>query len=211
MAEQLKVALREATGKHPNRRLRKAGQVPAVLYGHNQENVCVSVAAEDLEAAVRRGSRLVDLTGGLSESALIRELQWDTWGVHVLHVDFTRVSADENVEVEISVELRGEAPGVKEGGVVEQLVHRVAIECRAASVPDKLEISVNDLQLGGSITVAQLEVPAGGRVLRDAETVVVHCVEPTLEPEEEEVVEAAEGEPVVIGEKKPEDEQAEGD
>ena len=84
---------------------------------------------------MRHGSRLVDLTGAVSESAFIRELQWDTWGTSVVHVDFTRISADELVKVVVAIELRGEAPGVKEGGVVDQLVHQIEVECPAGASP----------------------------------------------------------------------------
>ena len=76
--------------------------------------------ADELETALRHGSRLVSLTGAVNESAFIRELQWDTWGTHIVHVDFTRISEHEIVEVRVPVELRGEAPGVREGGVVVQ-------------------------------------------------------------------------------------------
>ena len=85
---------------------------------------------------MRHGSRLVDLTGAVSESAFIRELQWDTYGTHVVHVDFTRISADELVKVHLTIELRGEAPGVKEGGVVDQLIHHVEVECPAGNIPE---------------------------------------------------------------------------
>jgi len=82
------------------------GQTPAVLYGHGEANVCLSVPSEALAAALRHGSRMVGLTGAVTESAFIRELQWDTYGTHVLHVDFTRISVDELVKVHVTVELR---------------------------------------------------------------------------------------------------------
>ena len=100
MADELAAEIREQTGKHENRRLRKAGRIPVVLYGHGKENLSLSVAADELEAVVRRGSRLIDLRGAVSETAFLRELQWDTWGTHVLHVDFTRISAHEKVEAD---------------------------------------------------------------------------------------------------------------
>ena len=96
------------------------GRFPAVLYGHGLECVPLSVAADVLTAAIRHGSRLVSLTGAVNESAFIRDLQWDTWGTHIVHVDFTRISEHEIVEVRVPIELRGESPGVREGGVVVQ-------------------------------------------------------------------------------------------
>ena len=96
------------------------------------ENVSLAVAADALTAAIRHGSRLVSLTGAVNESAFIRELQWDTWGTHIVHVDFTRISEHEIVEVRVPVELRGEAPGVREGGVIVQHIHEVEIACPAS-------------------------------------------------------------------------------
>jgi ribosomal protein bL25 (Ctc-form) len=173
------------------------------------ENVKLEVSEEALGLALRHGSRLVDLTGGVNESAFIRDLQWNTWGTQVLHVDFTRISADEEVEVTLAIELRGEAPGVRAGGVVEHLVHQVEIACKAGSIPEKLKININHLKLEDTITLAQLELPPGARLLEeDLEAVVVQCVVPAEAPEEEAGA-AGEGEPEVIGAKKEEEEAEE--
>ena len=161
MAKELKVEVRENRGKRNARRLRQTGAIPAVLYGHGLESVALSVRADVLGNLVQHGSRLITLTGAVNESAMIRELQWDTWGTHLLHVDFTRVSAHETVEVDLSLELRGEAPGLREGGLISQSLHQLRIECPASSIPEKLEVNVNHLNLHDSITVADLELPAG--------------------------------------------------
>jgi large subunit ribosomal protein L25 len=208
MAEQIPTIARSKGGKHSNRRLRDSGQTPAVLYGHGEANVCLSVPSEALATALRHGSRMVGLTGVVNESAFIRELQWDTFGTHVLHVDFTRISVDELVKVHLTVELRGQAPGVKEGGVVEQLVHDVQIECPAGAIPEKLFVNVNQLKLNDTITIAQFELPAKSKVFGDPETIVVQCVIPVEKPDLE-AGEAAEGEPEVIGGKKEEEEEEE--
>ena len=205
MAEELKVEVREARGKRNARRLRHAGGIPGVLYGHGKENVSLSVPADALDHLVQHGSRLVALTGGVSESAFIREVQWDTWGTHVLHVDFTRISEHEKVKVRVLIELRGEAPGAKEGGVVEQLIHDVQLDCPASAIPEKLDVNINHLKLGDSVLLASLELPEGAIALDSADAVVVQCVEPTIMPEEEEIGEAVAGEPEVIGEDKEEE------
>ncbi len=207
MAEQLAVELRNQVGKHINRHLREAGRIPAVLYGHGKETVSLSVCSEALETAMRHGSRLVDLTGGVSESALIRELQWNTWGDHVLHVDFARISADEVVEVTLPFDLRGEAPGVREGGVVELLVHEIDVACPAGAIPDKLHIKINNLKLDETISLAQIPLPQGAKFLTDdLEQIIVQCVVPAEAPEEE-AGEALAGEPEVIGAKKDEEDE----
>ncbi len=97
MSETLKVESRELRGKRNNRRLRARGRIPAVLYGHGQDPVSLAVPAEQFDAMIRHGSRLVTLAGAVNESAFVRECQWDTWGHHVVHVDFTRISAHEKV------------------------------------------------------------------------------------------------------------------
>ncbi len=209
MAEVLNVEVRQTRGKRHARRMRVAGMIPAVLYGHGEATVSLTVSAEQLDAAVRHGSRMVNLAGAVDEMALISELQWNTWGTNVLHADFTRVSEHEKVKTQVTVELRGEAPGVREGGVIEQLIHEVQLECKATDIPDKITVSVNTLKLYDSITVADLELPAEGVVLAKAEAVVVQCVEPAKELEEE-GAEAVEGEPEIIGGRKEEEEGAEG-
>ena len=93
MAETLQVELRTNLGKHNTRRLRRAGSIPAILYGHPAGGRCVfSSRAEEVDAAIRHGGRLVNLAGAMSDRAFIRDLQWDTFGLHVLHVDFSRIS-----------------------------------------------------------------------------------------------------------------------
>jgi large subunit ribosomal protein L25 len=209
MAESLSVERRDRRGKLNNRRLRRDGKIPAVLYGHGLENLNLMVSAEALASAVRHGTRLVNLIGAVEESAFIRELQWDTWGTHVLHVDFTRISVDEEVEITVSIELRGEAPGVREGGIIEQFIHDVEIACLAGAIPEKLRANVNQLKLDEKITLAQLELPPGTRLLaEDLDAVVVECTLPAEEPEEA-PAEAAPGEPEVIGAKKEETAEAE--
>lgn len=199
MSEVLKVERRESLGKRNSRRLRNMGQVPAVLYGHGEANLSLAASADQVRAVIRHGARVVDLTGAVSEKAFIRELQWDVYGTEVLHVDLSRVSADEKVEVELTIDLRGEAPGVKDGGVVSQLVHVVPAECLVTAIPDKLHLSINDLKLNEELTAAQMELPAGVTLLCEPELVIVSCAEPKAEEEVEAVAEGAE--PEVIGRK----------
>ncbi len=208
MAEVLHVQLRETRGTRNARRERRAGRLPVILYGHGQESISLSVSAEEMEAALRHGARLVKLAGAVDEQAFVRELQWDTWGKHVLHVDLTRVSEHEKVRVVVAVDLRGEAPGMKQGGVVKQLIHELEIECEATAIPERIYLNINQLGLGQQITLAQVELPAAVVPLVDPESVVVECHEPVV-VEEEAPAEAAEAEPEVIGRKKEEEEAEE--
>ncbi len=210
MSETLSVKIRQTRGKRNARRLRRGGEVPAILYGHGEENVCLSLPEHDLSAVIRHGARVVDLRGDVSESAFIREIQWDTFGAEILHADLTRVRAGEKVEAAIPVEIRGEAPGTKMGGIVQLATHEVVIDCPVGSLPEKLVANVNDLELDGSITAAELDLPRGAALVTPPDTVVVQCVAaaPVAEEEEEEVA-AGPAEPEVIGKKaEDEDEQS---
>lgn len=208
MAEVLKVVSRDSRGKREAKRLRRSGSTPAVLYGHGEANVALSLASDAIAAAVRHGARVVELSGVVNEKALIRELQWDTYGIDVLHVDFARVSEHERVQLEVKVELRGQAPGIKEGGIVELLVHELEIDCEALSIPEKIEVNVKDLHLNGQIHAADIKLPDGVKLLTDGELLVAQCVVPAAE-EDLEAGEATGAEPEVIGRKA--DEEGEGD
>jgi len=211
MALQLAVEPRDVRGKHGNRRLRRSGRIPGILYGHGLECVALSVPHDALTAAIRHGSRLVSLCGAVNESAFIRELQWNTWSTEILHVDFTRISEHEIVEVRLPVELRGESPGVREGGVVVQHIHEIEIACPASAIPEKLFVNINHLALNQSILLGALTLPEGAKVLAaDLEDVVVECVVPKEMPEEA-AAEAAPGEPEVIGAKEKEEEEGESE
>ena len=204
MSDQLYAEKREELGSRACRRLRRIGQIPAVMYGHGEENVNLSLRASEVQAVIRHGSKLVEVTGAVTDSALFR-VQWDSLGSDILHLDLTRVSAEESVEVELAIEFRGEAPGTKEGGVVVHPLHTLAIRCPAGSIPEKLEVSINDLHLGQSIMASQIELPGNAALVGDPDAIVVQCNEAEVESEED----AGAGtalEPEVIGRKADEDE-----
>jgi len=197
MSESLKVERRKTSGKRASRQLRYQGIVPVVLYGHGEDTLSLTVPADQLRAALRHGARVVDLEGAVNEKAFIREMQWDPFGTHILHVDFTRVSLDERLQIEVPVTLRGESPGVKEGGHIEILQHSVEIDCLAVAIPEKVELKVFELQLDQSLRASNIELPAGVTLITDPETVIVHCALPIVEKDDE----GAEGEPEIIGRK----------
>ena len=118
MRESLQVTVRKQLGSRQTRKLRASGQIPAILYGHKEANVSLQVPTDQVFAVVRHGGRLVDLKGDVTETALIRQVQWDAYGVEVLHLDLSRVSPDETVEVLLPIQLKGSAPGSREGGVI---------------------------------------------------------------------------------------------
>jgi len=208
MSELLHVENRQTLGKRNNERLRRAGRLPAVLYGHGEQAVSLTLAADELEASLRHGAKVVDLDGAASGKALLQDIQWDTFFQHVLHVDLLRVRAGEKVRIDVPIELRGEAPGSREGGLIEQMVHSIEIEVALDVIPDKLHININRLEIGGELTAADIEdLPAGAKILEDLDTMIVHCVQPAVEEEEEVGEEAGVAEPEVIGKGKEEEEE----
>jgi large subunit ribosomal protein L25 len=211
----LKTKPRNERGKMETRRLRRQGLVPGVIYGHKEATLAVSCSREELDRAVRHGVRVLDVQAeGKVEKALIKELQWDHLGKEILHVDFARVAADERVEVNVRVELRGTAIGIAAGGVIDQPVHLIPVECLAIAVPDSIRVTVTELQLGSAIHVRELVLPEGVKALMDPEAVVVQVIAKLIEPEAApaapEAAVAEPAEPEVIRRERPvEEEEAE--
>lgn len=189
--------IRQETGSSAARRLRANGEIPAIIYGHKEEPVPLSVSTELIESLIRHGARgLLELdVAGQKESAVIKEMQWDALGREVLHVDFARVSRTEKVTVEVPVVLHGVAPGAA-NGVLDHHLHTIELECSASDILEQVTVNINHLQLNESILVKDLEIPTNIKVLADPEQVVVQVVEAKVE--EEEVAEAGPVEPEVI-------------
>jgi large subunit ribosomal protein L25 len=213
MAEAVTLAgqVRNTRGTHLARRLRKQGFVPGVIYGHQEATVALSLPADEVERAIRHGVRVVDLqTDGATQKALIRDVQWDHLGKELLHVDFARVAADERVVLTVPLEIRGTAPGIAAGGVLDQPLHSLSVECLAVHVPDSIRVNVGELQLDGVIQVKDLVLPPDVKAMTDPEAIVVHITAKQVEPEAAPVPEAAgTSEPEVIGRKAAEEEEGE--
>lgn len=201
MSDVIEVKKREETGTLRMRRLRAAGRVPAVIYGQGKDSVAVSIATRDVEKMIQSGRYIVALNGDVTEDALIKEVQWDAFGSEVLHLDFARIDASEAVEVSLSVELRGDAPGTRNGGVIKHSLHELTIRCPADKMPEHLEVNINELELDQSITAGEIELPPSAELLIDGSEIVVACVTPTAEAEAAEGEEGGMAEPEVIGRK----------
>ena len=207
MSDSLEVVTRSATGTRESRRLRRQGLVPAILYGHGEKCVDLAAKREALEAVIRHGSRVVDLTGAVKVSALIRELQWDTFGVQPIHVDLLRVSKTERVKVKVPIDLRGDAPGHRAGGTVNLVLHEVEIECTPDQIPDKIHAQIAALEVGGVVKVHDLELPAGAVAVTEGYEPVVTCTMAGVKMEE--AAAATPAEPEVIGRKAAEEGEGE--
>src|SRR6516164_9779322 len=164
----------KGTGTRVARRLRKRGLVPAVIYGHKQAVVPVMLTREDVFSMVKAPGHLADLDlGGKTETVLIRDVQWDHLGKEILHLDFARVSAEEMIDTEVSLELRGHAAGIAAGGILEQVVHSVRIKCRAGAIPDSIKVDVTNLQVDQGVHVRELSLPPDVTVDADPDLLLV--------------------------------------
>jgi large subunit ribosomal protein L25 len=198
-------------GTHEARRMRRNGLVPGVVYGHKEATVSVTVNREDLYKVIRHGVRVVDLqTDGKTEKALLRDVQWDHLGHDILHVDFARVAADERIKIEVRIELRGTAPGVTAGGVLDQPIHSLVVECLAIAVPESIRVPIGELQIGQAVHVKELKLPDGVTTAVDPDAIVVQVAAPKVEEEAVAAAPVAEqAEPEVIGRKEKVEEEPE--
>jgi large subunit ribosomal protein L25 len=218
MAKQvkLKAERRTATGRSAARKLKARGAVPAIIYGGKDKPQPLQLSARDIDAMLSHASGeniLVELEIDGEKSnrmALVKEIQHSPVGSDVLHVDFHAVSMDETIQADVPLEALGIANGVKNfGGLLEQSLRSLAIECLPRDLPDRITVDVSALNIGDSIHVRQIQLPTGvtSKVLPDLTAFSV--LAPVVE--EEPVVaeaEAAAAGPEVIKEKKEEGETA---
>ena len=202
MAEVLNTEERTETGTKRMRRLRRAGFTPVLLYGEGVEgSMSLTIPTKDINAAIRAGSQIVRLEGKVAKDALIKEIQWDTFGSVVLHMDLNTVNLKDSITVTVAVDIVGNAPGSKMGGTVKHLVQEIEIECAANELPDRIEVRINDLELDQTITAADLELPKSAKVNCDPTTIIVACVTVEDKPDEDEAATGDAVEPEVIGSK----------
>ncbi len=217
MAEALKIRVEprdptrnKGTGTRAARRIRQAGRVPAVIYGHKQEVVPITLSRDDVWHMIKAASHLAELDlGTKTETVLIRDVQWDNLGKEILHLDFARVSAEELIETEVDLEVRGHAPGVAEGGIIEQIVHSVRVRCPAGAIPDSIKLDVSHLQVDQGLCVRDLTLPPDLTVDADPDLLLLHIVVRGAPVEEVPAPAAEAAQPEVIKPERKEKEKAE--
>ncbi len=191
--QKLESSRRAEIGKHAVNRLRNAGRTPAILYGHGQESVPISLDGRVLRRALDHHARFVELAvDGTIETALVREVEWDTFNQDVLHVDFLRVNADEPIVVTVPITVKGQPKGSGEGGVLEVFIHELPIKVKPREIPDQLDVNVTELKLHDQILAKQIALPAGVTLAVDPEKPVCGVV--SVKIYEAPVAAAAEGE-----------------
>lgn len=196
----LAVQPREKTGKGVARKLRQKGLVPAVLYGKGKEPQALVVDPQEVRNYLA-GNTIFDLEieGLGKETALIKEVQRDAISGDIKHIDFLHITLDEKVTVTVPVTLVGDAPGAREGGVVQQLLWELEVECLPLEIPETIEIDISNLGIGESLSVSEVSAPGGTDILTSGEEVIVTIVQPTATVEETDAEEKV-TEPEVIGE-----------
>lgn len=189
----LKGQLRTAIGTRAARALRATGQVPVVIYGHGQPTETLSLSLHDVKAALAHGAHTLQVElEGKSQQYLIKDVQYDYLDDTPIHLDLTRVAMDERVKVRVGIEPRGVPRGVSEGGVLDQPMANIEVECVVTAIPETLRPFVTELDLGDSLLVKDLELPPGVLALADPEERVVTVRALVAEREPEEAVEGEE-------------------
>ena len=207
----LKVELRDNVGKEINKKYRREGIVPGVLYSpHDKENLLFKVEAIDLSKLLSAKSHgLIDLEiddgkEKVSRLAIIKDVQYNSLKKQIIHVDFYGVTLKEKLTTEVDIELIGESIGVKDGGILQVELRKVEIECLPSNVPDSIIVDISNLKVGDHVSVGGMEVPEGVKALTELDRIVVAVVPPA---KIEEVVEEEEEE--IEGEEAKEEEKAE--
>jgi large subunit ribosomal protein L25 len=185
----LSVATREPSGSRAARRLRREGNVPGIVYGGGSGPVTFQVDARALRLALQHAGAVLDLSidGEAPSPVVVKELIRHPVGGEAVHVDLLRVRLDQAIQATVALELIGgeDAPGVKEGGVLEHVTRELTVAALPNDIPDSIQHDVSNLQIGDTVTLAALTAPRGVNLVDDPETVVATLTPPKLQVEEE--------------------------
>lgn len=202
--------IRKEVGKR-SKVLRSMGKVPGIYYGHGQKNIPVSLTEQSLRPLFKTSATQVinlKLDDGTSHTCILRDIQFDPITDRPIHFDLFGLNADEKLTIEVPVILKGTPVGVKDGGTLQHVIHKLRVSCLPRYIPDHIELDVTELKINTSIHVKDLTVP-NVQVLESENSTVAAVVPPTILKEAEPgVVAVAEtpAEPEVIARgKKPEE------
>lgn len=204
----LTIQQRESSNSRATRRLRREGRVPGVLYGRGDDPLCFSVDARELRHALHGAGAVLELTGDGSgtTAAVLKDTQRHPVRGEVMHVDLLRVDLNKPIQTTVPLHLVGgeDAPGVKEGGVLEHVARELNVEALPNEIPDAIDFDVSAMQINDTATVEQVAAPSGVTILDEPDTVVASLTPPRLEVESDDEIETETG---VVGEES----SAEGD
>lgn len=197
----LSVTQREPSGSRSARRLRRTGQVPGVVYGGGEDPLSFAIDARELRVALAHAGAVLDLMvdGAKGSPVVLKELVRHPVSGETLHVDLLRVRLDRPIQATVVVDLVGadSAPGVVEGGVLEQVTREITIEALPGDIPDTITHDISGLEVAGTLTLEGLTAPQGVTIVGDPETVIATITAPRLQLESDTEIEA---ETAVVGE-----------
>jgi large subunit ribosomal protein L25 len=197
----LHVSPREAAGSRAARRLRRTGEIPGVVYGGGEEPLSFAVQERTLRHALANAGAVMELTvqGGGTTPVVVKDLTRHPVTAATVHIDLLRVRLDVRIQATVVLELTGidDAPGTRDGGVLEQQLRELTIEALPNDIPDSLTHDVSEMQIGDTLTVEALTAPAALTLLDDPETVVATLSPPRLQVEADDEIES---ETEVVGE-----------
>jgi large subunit ribosomal protein L25 len=219
----LKAEIREHTGTKVAKKLRKDGRIPAVVYGHKQKPVAVSLDRNTVAEGLHHGRRLMDVQiGRKKEKMIVKDLQYDYLGKYIIHVDLMRVDVTEMVKVTVPIELKGTAKGTHESGIIDECIDHLEIECRATDIPESIiecratdipetvVVSVKEVGVGDTLHARDIELPDGVKLVSSPETLLVTCHLVAAARTTEELEQETPVSPEVIGEVKEAGEEPSG-
>jgi large subunit ribosomal protein L25 len=199
--QSLAVEVRSDTGKGVARKLRAVGRIPAVLYGHGNASVSLSIQAKDLDTLLKTShaglNTLIDLEGDSAVAGkvvLIKELQRHSVAGTLSHADFFEIDATAKIHVSVPIKLEGIPEGVKLGGVLEHMMREIDLLCLPNAIPDSLEVDVSGMNQNESLHVSDLTLPEGVETGVDEALPIVHVATKKIEEEVEVVAEGDEAE-----------------
>ena len=197
----LHVTTREAAGSREARRLRRTGGIPGVVYGGGEDPLSFAVQERTLRHALADAGAVMDLTvkGGGTTPVVVKELTRHPVTGATVHIDLLRVRLDDKIQATVFLELTGvdDAPGTKDGGVLEQQLRELNIEALPNDIPDSITHDVSEMQIGDTLTLDAVTAPATLTLLDDPETVVATLSPPRLQVESDDEIES---ETEVVGE-----------
>ena len=200
-ALRLKAEIRNQTGSKAAVRVRQQGQIPAIVYGHKREPVAISVNAHDFVEGLHHGNRLMDMQiDNKPQKVIVKDLQYDHLGKDIIHADLMRVSVTEMVTVTIPVELKGTAKGAEGGGIIQEHMDRLEVECKVTDLPESIVVSVKDIDVGDSLHARDVKLPDGVKLASDTDILILTCSLVAASKSTEELEEEAPAAPEVIGE-----------
>ena len=209
----LKAETRKEFGSKCAGKLREKGKLPVIIYGHKQEPVAITVDLHEFTERVHHGQRLLSVEiQGKKNEVLVKDLQYDYLGKKIIHADMVRVDLTEKVKVTVPLEFKGVSAGSQNGGLLDEHLNHLEIECTVTQIPEAIVVSVKGLDIGDNIHAGDIELGPDMKLITASETLIIACHLPAVK--EEAVVTAEEdqgqpSEPEVITEKKVDDEQQE--